>query len=317
MDNMRIAILDDYQDVAGELADWDSLKAKVEVFHDHFPDVETVVARLAEFDVLVAMRERTRFPAEVLRRLGRLKLLVTTAMGNSAIDIPAATELGIVVCGTDYPFFSSTSELTWALILAAVRSIPLEAQSVREGKWQMSVGRDLEGKTLGLLGLGSVGSRVAKVGQAFNMECIAWSQNLNAEKAAEHGVTPVSKKELFARSDVLSVHVVLSDRTRGLVGADELASMKPSSLLVNTSRGPIVDEGAMVSALQGRRIGGAALDVFDIEPLPDQHVLRTLDNVLITPHIGYVTQGNYKVFYEEAVEDIAAFVAGEPVRVLG
>jgi phosphoglycerate dehydrogenase-like enzyme len=317
MDNMRIAILDDYQNVARELADWDSLNAKAEVFHDHFPDAETVVARLAEFDVLVAMRERTKFPADVLRRLGRLKLLVTTGMGNAAIDIPAARAQGIVVCGTDYPSLSATPELTWALILAAIRSIPLETQSVREGRWGMSVGSDLEGKTLGLLGLGTIGSRVARVGQAFNMETIAWSQNLAPEKAAEHGVTAVSKQELFTRSDVLSVHLILSDRSRGLVGAAELASMKPSALLVNTSRGPIVDEDALVRALQERTIGGAALDVFDVEPLPDRHVLRTLDNVLITPHIGYVTQGNYKVFYEEAVEDIAAFAAGKPVRVLG
>jgi phosphoglycerate dehydrogenase-like enzyme len=316
MGNMRIAIIDDYQHVARTFADWDSLNARVEVFHDPFPDAETLIARLAEFDVLVAMRERTKFPADVLRRLGRLKLLVTTAMGNAAIDIPAANALGIVVCGTDYRFLGSTAELTWALILAAARSIPAETRLVREGGWQMSVGSDLEGKTLGLLGLGRLGSRVARVGQAFNMETIAWSQNLTAAEAAKHGVTAVSKQELFTRSDVLSIHVVLSDRSRGLVGAGELALMKPSSLLVNTSRGPIVDEGALVRALQERRIGGAALDVFDVEPLPKQHVLRTLDNALVTPHIGYVTQGHYKVFYEEAVEDIAAFAAGTPMRVL-
>jgi phosphoglycerate dehydrogenase-like enzyme len=317
MDKLRIAILDDYQNVARGLADWDSLNAQVEAFHEHFPDAETIVARLADFDVLVVMRERTRFPANVLRRLGRLKLIVTTAMANAAIDIPSARALGIVVCGTGYPALSSTPELTWALILAAVRSIPLETQSVREGRWGMSVGSDLEGKTLGLLGLGNIGSRVARVGQAFNMETIAWSQNLTVEKAAEQGVTAVAKDELFTESDVLSVHLILSHRSRGLVGEGELASMKPSALLVNTSRGPIVDEDALVRALQDRTIGGAALDVFDIEPLPDWHPLRTLDNVLITPHIGYVTQANYKVFYEDAVEDIAAFAAGKPVRVLG
>jgi phosphoglycerate dehydrogenase-like enzyme len=313
---MRIAILDDYQNVARDFADWDSLNAQVEVFNDHLPDPDTIVARLAEFDVLMLMRERTPFPADVLRRLGRLKLLVTTAMGNAAIDIAAASALGIVVCGTSYPSRAATPELTWALILAAVRSISLETQSVREGKWGMRVGAELEGKTLGLLGLGNIGSRVAKVGQAFNMETIAWSQNLTAEKAAEHGVTAVSKKELFTRSDVVSVHLVLSERSRGLVGADELAAMKPSALLVNTSRGPIVDEDALVRALQQRKIGGAALDVFNIEPLPKEHALRTLDNVVITPHIGYVTDRNYKAFYKEAVEDIAAFAAGKPIRVL-
>ncbi|MFC9766544.1 D-2-hydroxyacid dehydrogenase family protein [Rhodococcus jostii] len=313
---MRIAILDDYQHVAREYADWDSLNARVEVIHDPFPDTETLVARLAEFDVLVAMRERTQFPADVLRRLGRLKLLVTTGPANAVIDVPAARELGITVCGTRYPFSSATSELAWALILAAVRNVPAETRSVREGGWQMSVGSGLEGKTLGLLGLGRTGSRVARVGQAFDMETIAWSQNLTTEKAAEHGVRAVSKQELFARSDVLSVHLVLSDRSRGLVGAGELAAMKPSALLVNTSRGPIVDEDALVHALQERKIGGAALDVFGTEPLPERHVLRTLENVVITPHLGYVTHGTYKVFYEEAVEDIAAFAAGKPIRVV-
>jgi phosphoglycerate dehydrogenase-like enzyme len=313
---MRIAILDDYQHMATELADWDSLDARIEVFHEPFPDAETVVSRLAEFDVLVAMRERTPFPAEVLERLTRLKLLVTTGMGNVAIDIPAAEALDIVVSGTDYPYFSATSELTWALILAAARNITAETRSIRAGGWQTSMGTGLEGKTLGLLGLGNQGSRVAKVGQAFAMETIAWSQNLTAEKAAEHGVTAVSKQELFTRSDVLSVHIMLSDRSRGLIGTEELASMKSSALLVNTSRGPIVDEDALVHALRERSIGGAALDVFDLEPLAAEHAFRTLDNVVVTPHIGYVTRGNYQVFYEEAVENIAAFAAGAPKRVL-
>jgi phosphoglycerate dehydrogenase-like enzyme len=313
---MRIAVLDDYQRAARGFADWDSLNAQVEFFHVSFPDAETVVQELAPFDVAVAMRERTPFPADVLRRLDRLRLLVTTAMGNAAIDIPAATAEGIVVSGTDYPFVSSTSELTWAAILAAVRNIPAETRSVAEGGWQTGVGVGLEGKTLGLLGLGRVGSRVARVGQAFDMETIAWSENLTSEKAAEHRVTAVSKQELFARSDVLSVHLILSDRTRGLVGATEPASMKPSALLVNTSRGPIVDEEALVSAIQNRRIGGAALDVFGVEPLPQRHALRTLDNVVAIPHIGYVTQGNYEVFYQHAVEDIAAFAAGTPIRVI-
>jgi phosphoglycerate dehydrogenase-like enzyme len=302
--------------VARKYGDWDSLDAQVEVFHDPFPDTDAVVAQLAEFDVLVAMRERTRFPAEVLRGLKNLKLLVTTGPANAAIDVAAAQVQGILVCGTGYPELGSTSELTWALILAAIRNIPAETRFMREGGWQIGVGSGLEGKTLGLLGLGKLGSRVAKVGQAFGMEIIAWSQNLTAEKAAEHGVTAVTKNELFTRSDVLSIHVMLSDRSRGLVGLPELAAMKPTALLVNTSRGPIVDEDALVQALLERTIGGAALDVFDVEPLPEHHILRRLDNAVITPHIGYVTEGQYKVFYQDAVEDIAAFIAGKPIRVV-
>jgi phosphoglycerate dehydrogenase-like enzyme len=316
MSTLRVAVIDDYQHVARKYGDWDSLDAEVETFHEPFPDAFAVVSALAEFDVVVAMRERTRFPAEVLRGLRKLKLLVTTGPANAAIDITAATAEGIVVCGTGYPELGSTSELTWALILAAVRNIPAETRFVREGGWQTGVGSGLEGKTLGLLGLGRLGSRVAKVGQAFGMDLIAWSQNLTAEKAAEHGVTAVTKNELFTRSDVLSIHVMLSDRSRGLVGSAELAAMKPTALLVNTSRGPIVDEDALVQALVERRIGGAALDVFNVEPLPAQHILRRLDNAVITPHIGYVTEGHYKVFYQDAVEDIAAFIAGKPIRVV-
>jgi phosphoglycerate dehydrogenase-like enzyme len=316
MGKLRIAVLDDYQHVARKFGDWDSLDADIEVFHEPLPDVAAVVSRLAGFDVVVAMRERTPFPAEVLRRLDQLKLLVTTAPGNAVIDVPAANEHGVVVCGTGYPEFGSTSELTWGLILAAVRNIPAEAQFVREGGWQLSVGTGLEGKTLGLLGLGRLGARVAKVGQAFNMETIAWSQNLTAETAAEQGVTAVTKTELFARSDVLSIHVVLSERSRGLIGAAELSAMKSTAVLVNTSRGPIVDEDALVQALVDGKIGGAALDVFSVEPLPEHHILRRMDNVVVTPHIGYVTEGQYEVFYREAVEDIAAFIAGTPIRVV-
>lgn len=316
MNDLRIAVLDDYQHVARKYADWNSLKARVEVFHGSFPDADTVVSRLAEFDVVVAMRERTAFPAEVLRRLPRLKLLVTTGPVNASIDLPAATAQGVVVCRTGYPDAAATSELTWALILAAVRHLPAETRHVREGGWQLGVGTMLAGRTLGVLGLGRLGSRVARVGQAFGMETIAWSQNLTAEKAAEHGVTAVTKQELFTRSDVLSVHMVLSERSRGLVGAAELAAMKPTALLVNTSRGPIVDEEALVRALRSGTIGAAALDVFATEPLPADHVLRSMDNVLVTPHIGYVTEGNYRVFHQEAVENIAAFIVGEPIRVL-
>jgi phosphoglycerate dehydrogenase-like enzyme len=313
--SMRIAILDDYQHVALDFADWGSLDAETRVFHDTLTDHDALVRRLAGFDAVVAMRERTPFPAELLRRLTDLRLLVTTGLGNRSIDMAVARELGITVCATGY-HSHPTAELTWALILAAVKELPAEAASMREGGWQRGVGGDLHGRTLGLLGLGRLGSRVARVGQAFGMETIAWSQNLTQERAAEHDVTAVGKDELFARSDVLSVHLVLSDRTRGLVGAEQLAAMKPTALLVNTSRGPIVDEEALLKVLRERRIGGAALDVYGTEPLPAAHPLRRLDNAVLTPHVGYVTVNQYEVFYRDAVEDIAAYAAGEPVRVV-
>jgi phosphoglycerate dehydrogenase-like enzyme len=312
---MRIAILDDYQHVALGFGDWGSLDADIEVFHEPFADEDALARGLAGFDVLVVMRERTPIGGELLRRLTDLRLLVTTGERNRSIDIPAARDLGITVCATDYLTYP-TVELTWALVLAAVRDIPGENRSVRDGGWQLGVGTDLHGKTLGLLGLGRLGSKVARIGQAFDMETIAWSQNLTPEKAAEHGVKSVTKEELFARSDVLSIHLVLSDRSRGLVGAGELAAMKPTALLVNTSRGPIVDEDALLAALRERRIGGAALDVYATEPLPSRHPLRQLDNALLTPHIGYVSRNQYEVFYRGAVEDIAAFAAGAPVRVI-
>jgi phosphoglycerate dehydrogenase-like enzyme len=312
---MKIAILDDYQNVALSYADWDSLGAEIEVFTTHIGDPDELVTSLAGFDTVVAMRERTAFPAELLARLPDLKLLVTTGMKNASIDVEAARRQGITLCGTR-GVGHNTAELTWALILAAVRNLAVELPAMRAGGWQSTVGAGLHGRTLGLLGLGRLGSLVAKVGQAFSMETIAWSQNLTAERAAEHGVTAVSKEELFARADVLSIHLVLSDRTRGLVGAGELGSMKPDALLVNTSRGPIVDEAALLDALRSRRIGGAALDVYDIEPLPVDHPLRGLPNVVLTPHLGYVTSENYEIFFRDAVEDIAAYRAGEPVRVL-
>jgi phosphoglycerate dehydrogenase-like enzyme len=312
---MRIAILDDYQDIARSLADWASLDAEVDVHTTPFSGPDDLVAHLAGVDVAVAMRERSPFPAEVLERLPDLRLLVTTGPRNASIDVAAANRLGVTVCHTGYDS-SPTAEHTWALILAAARNLPVEVASVRDGGWQRTVGTGLSGKTLGLLGLGRLGSRVAKVGQAFGMETIAWSQNLTQEKADEHGVRAVAKDELFAGSDVLSVHLVLSRRTRGLVGAAEIAAMKPTALLVNTSRGPIVDAAALLDALRGNRIGGAALDVYDTEPLPADDPLRALPNALLTPHIGYVTRELYEVFYRDAVEDIAAFRAGSPIRVL-
>jgi len=312
---MKIAILDDYQKVATHFADWESLNAEVVVFAKPFTNVDQVVRSLAGFDVLVAMRERTRFPAEVLERLPDLRLLVSTGPGNAAIDVLAARSLGITVCGTGYDSHP-TAEHTWALILGAARNLLIEANSIRTGGWQISVATGLHGKTLGVLGLGRLGSLVTRVGQAFGMTTIAWSQNLTPERAAEHGVQAVTKAQLFARSDVLSIHLVLSNRTRGLVGAAELRSMKPTAILVNTSRGPIVDEDALVDVLRARRIGGAAIDVFDTEPLPAEHPLRSLPNALLTGHVAYVTQELYETFYRDAVEDIAAFRAGTPIRLM-
>lgn len=312
---MKIAILDDYQNAAMSFADWESLDADIAVFTTPFADSDEVVRRLAGFDVLVAMRERTGFPAEVLERLTDLRLLVSTGPVNAAIDVAAARKLGITVCGTGY-VSHPTAEHTWALILGAARNLLDEADSVRSGGWQVSVGTGLHGKTLGVLGLGRLGSAVARVGQAFGMTTIAWSQNLTAEKAAEYGVRAVTKEQLFAESDVLSVHLVLSERTRGLVGAAELRSMKPSAILVNTSRGPIVDEDALVAVLREKRIRAAAIDVFDTEPLPADHRLRSLPNALVTGHIGYVTRELYETFYKDSVEDIAAFQAGNPIRLM-
>ena len=313
---MKIAILDDYQGVALDLADWTSLDADTTVFGEPFADADQAVRELAGYDVIVAMRERTRFPAEVLERLADLRLLVSTGPRNAAIDLDAARRLGITVCGTGYSA-TPTIELTWALILAAARNLPEEAAALRAGGWQQGLGTGLHGKTLGLLGLGRIGSEVARIGQAFGMTTIAWSQNLTAEKAAEHGVRAVPKEELFAASDVLTIHLVLSGRSRGLVGAPELAAMKNTAILVNTSRGPIIDEAALIEALRAGRIGKAAIDVYDIEPLPADHPLRTLPNALATPHIGYVSRDLYETFYGDAVADIIAFRDGSPVRVMG
>ena len=314
---VRVAVLDDYQDVAREMADWASLPEGTEVrfFHDHLVDEDQLADRLRPFQVVVAMRERTPFGRSLLDRLPDLRLLVTTGMRNASIDLQAATDLGVAVSGTG-GIATHTAELTWALILSLLRHVPSEDASVRAGGWQRTVGTDLAGKTLGVLGLGNIGRRVAAVGLAFGMEVIAWSQNLTAEAAGAAGATRVDRAELFGRSDVLTIHLVLSERTRGLVGASELASMKPSAYLVNTSRGPIVDEAALIDRLRRRGIAGAGLDVYDVEPLPPNHPLRTLPNVVVTPHLGYVTEDSYRGFYGGAVEDIAALLAGSPIRVL-
>jgi phosphoglycerate dehydrogenase-like enzyme len=312
---MKIAILDDYQNAATSFANWDSLDAEIVVFTTPFTDSDEVVRRLAGFDVLVAMRERRQFPAEVLERLTDLRLLVSTGPINSAVDVVAAREHGITVCGTRYDP-SPVVEHTWALILGAARNLIVEANSVRAGGWQVSVGTGLQGKTLGVLGLGRAGSLVARIGEAFGMTTIAWSQNLTPEKASEHGVRAVTREQLFADSDVLSIHVVLSERTRGLVGAADLLAMKPTAILVNTSRGPIIDEDALFETLSDERIRVAALDVFDTEPLLADHRLRSLPNALLTGHVGYVTREQYETFYKDSVEDIAAFQAGTPIRLM-
>jgi phosphoglycerate dehydrogenase-like enzyme len=312
----RVAVLDDYQGVALRLADWASLPADVVVFRDHVPDEASVAARLADFDVVVAMRERTPFPRSLIARLPRLRLLVTTGMRNASIDLRAAAERGVLVSGTG-GLPSPTAELTWALILALVRHVPREDRATRDGRWQETLGTTLSGKTLGVLGLGQLGSRVARVGRAFEMEVLAWSQNLTAERAAAAGATLAgSKDELLARADVVTIHLVLGERTRGLLGARALALMRPSAYLVNTSRVPIVDEPALIAALRAGTIAGAGLDVYDEEPLPPDHPLRGLPNTVITPHLGYVTEETYRIFYPQALEDVRAFLAGSPVRVL-
>ncbi|KAF2394939.1 D-2-hydroxyacid dehydrogenase family protein [Pseudomonas frederiksbergensis] len=314
---VQIAVIDDWQDVASGVVDWSVLESigQVSFLHDYPADNDTLAERLGEFEVICVMRERTRFDADLLRRLPKLKLLVTGGMRNAALDFKAAAALGIQLSGTD-SYKHAAPELTWALIMAATRNLVAEANALRAGQWQQSLGGDLHGKTLAILGLGSIGQRVAQFGQVFGMRVIAWSENLTAERAAEVGVSYVSKQELFEQADVLSVHLVLSERSRGIVDAQALDWMKPTALLVNTARGPIVDEAALIKALQKNHLAGAALDVFDEEPLPELHPFRTLDNVLATPHVGYVSRQNYQQFFSQMIEDIQAWAAGAPVRLL-
>lgn len=313
----RCAILDDYQNVALSMADWTVLASDVEttVFNRHIEGRKTLIANLRDFDIIVAMRERTAFDADLLAALPRLRLLVTTGMRNAAIDIAAAEARQIVVCGTGgVP--GSTAELTWALILALVRNIPAEAQDFRSGApWQSRLGVDLAGRRLGVIGLGRLGARVARVGVAFGMEVVAWSRSLTDELAKAEGATCLrSLDELLRTSDIVSIHVPLNSGTRGLIGARELALTKPTAFLVNTSRGPIVDEGALIDALNGRRLAGAAVDVFGQEPLPADHPLRRVERLIATPHVGYVTEATYRAFYGDAVDDIRGWLNGSPVR---
>jgi phosphoglycerate dehydrogenase-like enzyme len=314
---VQIAVIDDWQDVARDVVDWSVLDSLGEVTfeHDYPADNATLAERLGRYQVICVMRERTRFDEDLLKRLPNLKLLVTGGMRNAALDMQAAAKLGIKVCGTD-SYKHAAPELTWALIMAATRNLVNEANALRAGKWQQGLGGDLHGKTLGILGLGSIGQRVAQFGQVFGMKVIAWSENLTTERAEQVGVTYVDKQQLFEQADVLSVHLVLSERSHGLVDAQALGWMKPTALLVNTARGPIVDEAALIKALQKQHIAGAALDVFEQEPLPAMHPFRTLDNVLATPHVGYVSRQNYEQFFSQMIEDIQAWAAGEPVRLL-
>jgi phosphoglycerate dehydrogenase-like enzyme len=306
---MKVAILDDYQNVALTMADWSGVSkhARIDVFNDHLANLDAVAARLEPYQVVAVMRERTPLRRELLERLPNLKMIASNAPRNASIDMAAAAERGITVTHSSYSS-SPTVELTWALILAGARHIVAESQAVRRGGWQHTIGDDLAEKTLGIIGLGSIGNRVATVAQAFGMNVIAWSQNLTAQKAAAGGAELVSKQELFRRSDVITIHLVLSDRTRGLVGTPELALMKPSARLVNTSRGPIVAESALLEALTAGRIAGAAIDVYDVEPLPADHPYRQVDRLLATPHIGYVSRGLYELFYRDMAANIAAWL---------
>ena len=306
---VRVAILDDYQSVALTSADWSpvSARAEITVFSDHVFDPDELVERLAPFDAIMVMRERTPLPRSIIERLPRLRLIASTGPANASIDMDAATEAGIHVVHTSGTV-ASTVELTWALILGASRHLVAERQAVADGHWQSTVGRELDRRVLGVLGLGRIGGRIARIGAAFGMDVVAWSTNLTADAAQEAGARYLPRDEFFATADVITIHLKLSERSRGLVGAAELAAMKPGALLVNTSRGPIVDEAALIDALRSGTIAGAALDVFDTEPLPADHPLRTLPNVLATPHIGYVADRPYGLFFRDAVAGIAEWL---------
>jgi len=314
---MRLSILDDYQGVALEMADWSPLEGRVEIVVERkpFADEDAAARAFAGSEIVAAMRERTPFPRSLVERLPNLKLLNTTGMRNASFDLAALRDRGVVVCGTEGGGLD-TAELTSGLILGAARRIAEDHRSMRDGLWQTRIGNRLEGKTLGVLGLGRLGSAVARVGLAFDMKVIAWSPNLTAERAAAVGVERVDKEALLRQSDVLSVHMVLSPRSHGLVGRNDIALMKKTAILVNTSRGPIVDAYAVIEALEAGRLGCAAFDVYDREPLPADHPLRRTPNVLLTPHIGYVTEENYRSSYPQIVENVVAFLDGHPVRVI-
>jgi phosphoglycerate dehydrogenase-like enzyme len=315
----RVAVLDDYQGVALKMADWASLGEAVEItiFRDNLSDPDQLVRRLERFDIIAAMRERTPFPRALLERLPKLRFLVTSGPVNAAIDIDAARELGIVVSGTiGRNGIPGTIELTWALILASARSIVREDAFVRAGGWQRGVGTVLSGRTLGIVGMGNLGTRMIPVAKAFGMDVTAWSKNLTKERAEEFGVTALDHDAFFTTADIVSVHLKYTPQSAGYIGREELALMKPTAFLVNTSRGPLVDEQALIEALESGSIAGAGLDVFEIEPLPMEHRLRSLPNVVLSPHMGYVNQQTYRDYFGGYVEAIAAYLAGKPIRVL-
>ena len=314
---MRLAILDDYLGLAQTIVDWGVVPGLAVVgFRDHVHDQNELIERLSEFDIVMRIRERTEFPRNVLSRLPKLKLILATGMRNArSIDLPAADELGIVVCTTEAQH-QTTVEVTWALILGLFRSIPQETASLRAGGWQVSLGRGLAGKTLGVLGLGNMGIPVAQIAQLFGMNVIAWSRNMTPERADIHKVQSVSKEALFSQSDVITIHMPLSDATLGLVSATDLARMKKDAFLVNTSRPQIVDERALFEVLEKRLIGGAGLDVFETEPLPLHHPYRSMPNVLATPHIGFVTKENMEEFFQTSLKNLLAFLAGTPINVI-
>ena len=314
---MRIAVLDDYQDVALQMTDWSPVleRAEVDVFNAHVDDEDALVRRLAPYDAVVLMRERTPLPGTVVRRLPGLRLVVSTGRKNASIDLEACRAAGITVCGTDSPA-SAPGELTWALILALSRNLVGEATAMAGGGWQSTIGRDLAGRTLGVVGLGRIGTQVATVGRAFGMRVLAWSRHLTPQRAADAGVVAAPFDRLFAEADVVTVHLALNAQTRGLVGAHELELMKQDAFLVNTSRAGIVDTDALLHVLAAGHLGGVGLDVYDEEPLPADHPLRTAPRTLLTPHLGYVTQGVYRTFFAGVVEDIVAYLDGAPVRVL-
>ncbi len=314
---MRLAILDDYEDAALRMADWSSLGEHIQtdVYRDHLTNGDQLADRLFPYDILVIMRERTPFPRSLVEGLPNLKLLVTTSAKNRSIDLAACGERGIVVCGTESSR-NAPAELAWALILSLLRRIPQHDRALRRGVWGDGIGSGVDGKVLGVLGLGKTGKPVAQVGLAFGMKVLAWSQNLTAEQASAAGAVRVEKDELFTTADIVTVHLILSDRTRGLIGAHEIGLMKPSAYLVNTSRGPIIQEKALIDALTANRIAGAGLDVFDTEPLPRDHPFLTLSNTVLTPHVGYVIEESFRTYFTQAKEDVDAWLAGRPIRAL-
>ncbi len=318
MPRYRCAILDDYQNVALAMADWSKVAGDLDitVFNRHLGAADKVIQALQGFGIVCAMRERTAFPRAVIEQLPDLRLLITTGLRNASFDVAAARERGVVVCGTP-SVGNPTAGIAIGLMLELTRRIGYENARMKAGEpWQTTIGVDLEGLTLGVIGLGKLGTRTARIAKAFGMKVIAWSQNLTPEKCKEAGVEHVGKDDLFRQADFVTIHLVLSPRSRGLVGAGELALMKPSAYIINTSRGPIIDETALLAALQARKIAGAGLDVFDTEPLPTDHPLRKMDNVVLTPHLGYVAEQNYRAYFDGVVEDIRAFLDGNPVRVL-